>query len=199
MALAGVKCGRQWNGTAAARSFASFAGALHRSVTVGHAAGRQLSYNGCHEHEQDLPGSPAPWCWHWRAVAPGGGASARRPTYGAVPHREDRARANLQATVSASGAVNPVTQVSVGTQVSGQIRDLYVDFNSEVRAGQLIAQIDPETFEYRVRSSQADVDAARAAVLTAQATASASRAQRGARRRWIWTRRSATSTASRAW
>ena len=86
-------------------------------------------------------------------------------------------RGSLQATVSASGAVNPVTQVSVGTQVSGQIRDLYVDFNSEVRAGQLIAQIDPETFEYRVRSSQADVDAARAAVLTAQATASASRAQ----------------------
>ena len=86
-------------------------------------------------------------------------------------------RGNLQATVSASGAVNPVTQVSVGTQVSGQIRDLFVDFNSEVKSGQLIAQIDPETFEYRVRSSQADVDAARAAVLTAQATMAASRAQ----------------------
>ena len=85
-------------------------------------------------------------------------------------------RGNLQATVSASGAVNPVTQVSVGTQVSGQIKDLYVDFNSEVKAGQLIAVIDPETFEYRVRSAQADVDAARAAVLSAQANASASRA-----------------------
>ena len=85
-------------------------------------------------------------------------------------------RGNLLATVSASGAVNPVTQVSVGTQVSGQIKDLYVDFNSEVKAGQLIAQIDPETFEYRVRQSQADVDAARAAVLTAQANAAASRA-----------------------
>ncbi len=78
-------------------------------------------------------------------------------------------RGSLQATVSASGAVNPVTQVSVGTQVSGQIRDLYVDFNSEVKAGQLIAQIDPETFEYRVRSAQADVDAARAATMTQQA------------------------------
>ena len=44
--------------------------------------------------------------------------------------------------MSASGAVNPVTQVSVGTQVSGQIRDLYVDFNAEVKAGQLLAQID---------------------------------------------------------
>ena len=85
-------------------------------------------------------------------------------------------RGNLLATVSASGAVNPVTQVSVGTQVSGQIKELYVDFNSLVKAGQLIAVIDPETFEYRVRSAQADVDAARAAVLTAQANALASRA-----------------------
>jgi multidrug efflux pump subunit AcrA (membrane-fusion protein) len=57
-------------------------------------------------------------------------------------------RGSLQASVSASGAVNPVTQVSVGTQVSGQIKELYVDFNSEVKAGQLIALIDPETFEY---------------------------------------------------
>jgi HlyD family secretion protein len=106
------------------------------------------------------------WWWNQREQAD------------AVQYRTGKIeRGNLQATVSASGAVNPVTQVSVGTQVSGQIRDLYVDFNSEVRAGQLIAQIDPETFEYRVRSSQADVDAARAAVLTAQATASASRAQ----------------------
>jgi HlyD family secretion protein len=85
-------------------------------------------------------------------------------------------RGNLQATVSASGAVNPVTQVSVGTQVSGQIKELYVDFNSEVKAGQLIALIDPETFEYRVRSAQADVDSARAAVLTAQANIAASNA-----------------------
>ena len=78
-------------------------------------------------------------------------------------------RGNLQATVSASGAVNPVTQVSVGTQISGQIKELYVDFNSEVRAGQLIALIDPETYEYRVRQAQADVDAAKAALLTQQA------------------------------
>ena len=86
-------------------------------------------------------------------------------------------RGSLQASVAASGAVNPVSQVSVGTQVSGQIRDLLVDFNSEVKAGQLLARIDPETFEYRVRSAQADVDAARAAVLTAQANQIAAQAQ----------------------
>lgn len=84
---------------------------------------------------------------------------------------------HLQATVAATGAVTPVAQVSVGTQVSGQIRDVLVDFNSEVKAGQLLAQIDPETFEYRVRSAQADLDAARAAVMTAQANVLAAQAQ----------------------
>jgi HlyD family secretion protein len=78
-------------------------------------------------------------------------------------------RGSLLATVSASGSVTPVTQVIVGTQVSGQIKEIYVDFNSEVKAGQLIALIDPETLEYRVRQAQADLDAARATVLTAQA------------------------------
>lgn len=86
-------------------------------------------------------------------------------------------RGKLQATVAASGAVNPVSQVSVGTQVSGQIREIYVDFNARVTAGQLLARIDPETFEYRLRSAQADVEAARAAVLTAQANALAAAAQ----------------------
>ena len=112
-----------------------------------------------------LLGSGAFWWWSQRSAAD------------AVQYRSAKIeRGSLLATVSASGAVNPVTQVSVGTQVSGQIKDLFVDFNSEVKAGQLIAVIDPETFQYRVRSAQADVDAARATVLTAQANSAASRA-----------------------
>jgi HlyD family secretion protein len=109
----------------------------------------------------------------------GGGAWwwAQKDKDGDVQYRSAKIeRGNLQASVSASGAVNPVTQVSVGTQVSGQIKELYVDFNSEVKAGQLIAQIDPETFEFRVRQAMADVDVARAAVLTAQANVLASNA-----------------------
>jgi HlyD family secretion protein len=112
-------------------------------------------------------------------AAAGGGAVwwAQKEKAGDVQYRTAKIeRGNLQASVSASGAVNPVTQVSVGTQVSGQIKELYVDFNSEVKAGQLIAQIDPETFEFRVRQAMADVDAARAAVLTAQANVLASQA-----------------------
>lgn len=111
-------------------------------------------------------------------LAAGGGAwwwgQASTP---AVSYRSAKIeRGQLQASVSASGTVNPVTQVSVGTQVSGQIKELMVDFNSEVKAGQLIARIDPETFEYRVRQAQADLDAAQAAVLTAQANSAAARA-----------------------
>jgi len=85
-------------------------------------------------------------------------------------------RGKLQATVSATGAVNPVKQVSVGSQISGQVREVYVDFNSEVKAGQLIAEIDAQTFEYRLRSASADLDAAQAAVAIAQANAASARA-----------------------
>lgn len=85
-------------------------------------------------------------------------------------------RGPLTATVSATGTLGAVVSVQVGSQVSGQVREVLVDFNAEVRKGDLIARIDPETFEYRVRQSQADLDAARAQVLTAQANTGASRA-----------------------
>jgi HlyD family secretion protein len=85
-------------------------------------------------------------------------------------------RGNVTATVSSSGQVMPVTQVSVGSQVSGQIRDLFADFNSEVKAGQLIAQIDPQLIEFQVRQAQADLEAARSQVLIAQANVLASQA-----------------------
>ena len=114
------------------------------------------------------------------AAVLGGGAWwwSSRSSADAVDYRTAKIeRGNLQATVAASGAVNPVAVVTVGTQVSGQIKDLFVDFNSEVKAGQLLARIDPETFEYRVRSAQADVDAVRAQVLTAQANVLAAQSQ----------------------
>jgi HlyD family secretion protein len=86
-------------------------------------------------------------------------------------------RGSLQAAVSATGTVTPVRQVQISSQVSGQIKELLVDFNSEVKQGQLIAQLDPETFQYRVRQSNADVEAARASVLTAQANVQSALAQ----------------------
>lgn len=113
------------------------------------------------------------------AIAAGGWFGWRqydsRP--GAVEFRTARAvQGPITASVSASGTLNPVTSVLVGSQVSGQLKEVLADYNAEVRKGQLIARIDPETFEYRVRQSQADVDAARAQVLTAQANVAAARA-----------------------
>lgn len=85
-------------------------------------------------------------------------------------------RGPLQAAVAATGAITPVIQVQVGTQVSGQIKELLADFNSRVKAGQLLARLDPQSFEYKLRQVQADLDAARASVLNAQANAGAAQA-----------------------
>jgi HlyD family secretion protein len=77
-------------------------------------------------------------------------------------------RGPITATVSSTGTLNPVTSVQVGTQVSGQIQQLFVDFNSPVKKGELIARIDPETFQYRVRQAEADLESARSSVGRAQ-------------------------------
>ncbi|HSQ77497.1 MAG TPA: efflux RND transporter periplasmic adaptor subunit [Nitrospirota bacterium] len=66
-------------------------------------------------------------------------------------------RGDIQAAVTATGTVNAVTTVLVGTQVSGTIKNLYVDFNSRVKKGQLIAQIDPTMFEAQVAQEKANV------------------------------------------
>jgi HlyD family secretion protein len=73
-------------------------------------------------------------------------------------------RGPLTAVVSATGTLTPVVSVQVGSQVSGQIKEILVDFNSSVKAGQLIARLDPETLQQRVRQAEADLDAVRAAV-----------------------------------
>lgn len=59
--------------------------------------------------------------------------------------------------VTASGTINPVTSISVGTQVSGTIKKLFVDFNSPVKKGQLLAQIDPSLFEAQVAQASANL------------------------------------------
>ena len=78
-------------------------------------------------------------------------------------------RGPLTAAVSATGTLNPVVSVQVGSQVSGQIKEILVDFNSLVKAGELIARLDPETLQQRVRQADADLDAVRAAVGVQQA------------------------------
>jgi HlyD family secretion protein len=66
-------------------------------------------------------------------------------------------KGNVVATVSASGTLNAVTTVNVGSQVSGLIARLHADFNSEVKKGQLLAEIDPLPFQATVDQRRADV------------------------------------------
>lgn len=64
--------------------------------------------------------------------------------------------------VEASGTINPVQTVDIGTQVSGTIKDIYVDYNSKVKKGQLLAQIDPALFQAQVDKARSDLYAAKA-------------------------------------
>lgn len=85
-------------------------------------------------------------------------------------------RGPLTAAVSATGNLNAVVTVQVGSQVSGQIKELLADFNSVVRKGQVIARIDPESFLAKVNQARAEVEAARATVLNQQAQVEKARA-----------------------
>src|SRR5262249_10269550 len=78
-------------------------------------------------------------------------------------------RGPLTAAVSATGNLNAVITVQVGSQVSGQIQKLFADFNSVVKKGQVIAKIDPEIFDAQVKQAQADLDAAKASALNLEA------------------------------
>jgi HlyD family secretion protein len=78
-------------------------------------------------------------------------------------------RGDIEQAVTATGTVNAVTTVQVGTQVSGTIKTLYVDFNSRVKRGQVIAQIDPSTFEAQVQQAQANLLSAQASLQKAEA------------------------------
>ena len=78
------------------------------------------------------------------------------------------ARGNLQSTVSATGTLSAVTTVQVGTQVSGQISAIHVDFNDKVRKGQLLARIDPTLQQQAVADAQAGVERARSQLTLTQ-------------------------------
>ena len=108
----------------------------------------------------------------WLKIGNGGG---EHPQY-----RLARAeRGPLTAAVAASGTLNAVTTVQVGSQISGQVKEIYADFNTPVKAGQVIARIDPQTFELRVTQARADLDAAHGAVAVARSGLAAQAAELG--------------------
>src|SRR5436309_3215741 len=80
-------------------------------------------------------------------------------------------RGPITQAVTATGTLNPVVNVQVGSQVSGNIQKLFVDFNSAVKAGQMVAQIDPALFQATVTQAEGDLASAQAALELAKLNA----------------------------
>jgi HlyD family secretion protein len=78
-------------------------------------------------------------------------------------------RGSVQAKITATGNLNAVVDVLVSSQVSGNIKALYADWNSKVKKGELVALIDPEIFQAQVDQASATFDSAHSATITAQA------------------------------
>ncbi|MDP3585416.1 MAG: efflux RND transporter periplasmic adaptor subunit [Thiobacillus sp.] len=80
-------------------------------------------------------------------------------------------RGDIRAEVSANGTLNPVTLVNVGTQVSGTVRRIEADFNQQVKAGQILAELDPALFQAALAQSSANLANAQAQLRLAEANA----------------------------
>jgi HlyD family secretion protein len=80
-------------------------------------------------------------------------------------------RGQITQAVTATGTLNPVLNVQVGSQVSGNISKLFADFNSEVKAGQVVAQIDPALFQATVTQAEGDLASAQSALELARINA----------------------------
>jgi HlyD family secretion protein len=80
-------------------------------------------------------------------------------------------RGPITQAVTATGTLNPVVNVQVGSQVSGNIAKLFVDFNSQVKAGQVVAQIDPALFQAAVTQAEGDLANAQATLELAKVNA----------------------------
>ena len=99
------------------------------------------------------------------ALIGGGWWLLREPETSALPEytQVKMQRGDITAVVSATGTLNPVNTVQVGSQVSGTIQSLYADFNDRVKQGQVIAQIDPAIFRAKLAEAQANLKSAQAA------------------------------------
>ena len=98
----------------------------------------------------------------WRTIA-----KPAAPAYGTARVT----RGNIAKTISATGKVQALRTVDVGTQASGTISELYVDYNSQVKKGQVIARLDPSQLQSQLTQATANMTGAQASVQTAQASA----------------------------
>jgi HlyD family secretion protein len=105
-------------------------------------------------------------------------------------------RGPIVSTVTASGTLAAVVTVQVGSQISGQLKEIYADFNSEVKAGELIARLDPATYDAKLKQAEANLALAQASVKTQRASVIKARSaltntEKGLRRQRDRRRRSA--------
>jgi len=100
------------------------------------------------------------WWWTKRGAADAEGAWRTTPVE----------RGDIRVVISATGTLSATSTVTVGSQVSGQITDVLVDFNDAVEKGQVLARIDPATFQAQIEQGSAQVNSARASLAQAQAT-----------------------------
>lgn len=111
--------------------------------------------------------------WFLLLVVAGGGYAGyrywKRPAAPPVEYRTATvSRGDVVQAVTANGSLNPVRNVEVGSQISGIITKINVDFNSKVKAGDVIAQIDPATYERALVQAEAELANAQAALELAQ-------------------------------
>jgi HlyD family secretion protein len=106
------------------------------------------------------------------AVLGAGGWYVFRPRAEVPRYQTGQAvRGSIERSVTASGQLNAVVKVQVGSQIAGNIQKLFADYNSVVKKGQVIAQLDPATSEASVRQNEGDLAGARASLELARAEA----------------------------
>lgn len=124
------------------------------------------------------PRKPSPWprillgvavialvgagAWYWTSRKAEGAESAYRT---ATIERGD-----IRVAISATGTLSAISTVTVGSQISGQVTDVLVDYNSEVKKGEVLARIDPSTYEAQIEQGNAQIANAQASLKQAQAT-----------------------------
>jgi HlyD family secretion protein len=101
-----------------------------------------------------------------------------RNTEGTVEYKSEKAaRGNLTITVTATGTLEPTNKVDVGVEVSGTIKTVDVDYNDQVKVGQILSRLDTSKLQAQVLQARASLSSARARVLKAQASVKQARSK----------------------
>lgn len=127
------------------------------------------------EQALGMDGKRKPFNWMWLVLVAmvGGGIYflQQEPPVQLVEYvTQTPTRGELQVTVTATGTLQPTKQVDIGSEVSGIIENVLVDFNDKVTVGQIMAQLDTQTLEARLTSARASLQSAEASLAQAQAT-----------------------------